>query len=143
MLLPLLLLIAACSDKAADPLSRAEQALDDDEPELAQQLADSLVSGTGFNKLYTTQLCRTALLYSKLSEKREQDANMAMAALCMRAASERGADSVQIFIDGLSVDDKALIDMPRKLSGVNHYSPVPDESAADSIEMVEPADSLN
>lgn len=131
-LIPLLLvaiILQACDRYYADPLTRAENALEHKDYELAQTIADSIISGQNFTRLGTTQLCRTALVYAKLSEQREQDANMGAEALCMRRASELDSDSVELFVQQLNVDDQAAIYMPRKLGNVTQYELIPDESA--------------
>lgn len=130
LLIPLLLLacsLTACDDTPADPISRAENAIADKDFELAQTLADSIIGGKNFTKLQTSQLCRTALVYARLSEHREQDINMGAAALCMRRAAELSPDSVELFIRQLDVDDRAAIDMPRKLGNVTQYELIPEE----------------
>lgn len=128
-ILLLTLLAPACSDNAADPLTRAENAISDKDYELAQSIADSIISGKNFNTLRTSDLCRTALVFARLSEQREQDINMGAAALCMRRASELNIDSVELFIQSLDVNDRAAIDMPRKLGNVTLYELIPDESS--------------
>lgn len=131
-LIPLILtalLLPACADTAADPLTRAENAVADKDFELAQTIADSITYGKSFTNLSTTDLCRTALVYAKISENRDMDVNMGAAALCMRRAGELNADSVDIFVQSLSVEDQAVIYMPRKLSSPTQYELIPDESA--------------
>lgn len=131
LILPLLLLVGtlqACDDTTVDPISRAENAIADQDYQLAQTLADSIIGGKNFTRLHTSQLCRTALIYVHLSEHREQDINMGAAALCMRRAAEISPDSVELFIRQLDVDDRAAIDMPRKLGNVTQYELIPDES---------------
>lgn len=60
-LIPLLLFaifLQACDQYYADPLTRAENALEHNDYELAQTIADSIISGQNFTRLGTTQLCR-------------------------------------------------------------------------------------
>lgn len=128
-ILLLAVILHACHENYADPLSRAEAAVADSDYELAQTIADSIIGGDNFTRLGTTQLCRTALVYARLSEQRERDANMGAAALCMRRASELNVDSVEIFVQQLDVDGRAAIDMPRKLGNVTQFELLPDESA--------------
>lgn len=132
-LLILALLASSCNEDSADPITRAENAVSDKDYDLAQTIADSIIGGKNFTSLGTTQLCRTALVYARLSEHREQDANMGAAALCMRRASELNIDSVEIFVQQLEMPDQAIIDMPRKLGNVTQYELIPDEQTDSTV----------
>lgn len=141
------LLSGACGDTDCnqDPLTRAESCLDEGRYNAAQSLCDSLIIGDCFGRMSAEDLCRLSVLFVKLSEQANEGANYASAARSMQAAVRRNADSVEIFIENLPVDERSQTLVLRQLCNQLDFPErhtFPDD-CADSVEVVLDAESLN
>lgn len=124
-----LLVLGACSgsNNADDAISVAEQAYSDGEFDRVQAICDSIVNGDGCSRLSANDLCRTSLLYMKLSEIREQEFNTASAMTCLGAAMSKDSTAVDNFIAGRQGDDQSMLIMVRTLVGRTQLSDFKDE----------------
>ena len=104
-----------------------------------------LLSATGLLKeaedelkdIPVKDLCRLSLIYAKLSEKSNEDENMAMATKCFHQATEISADTVVEFFAKLPVEDaqygellkmlSSAIDAPRDISDRDYEDCVEEE----------------
>lgn len=113
LILFLAVLLPACSNSARqkdEPLVQAEEAYKIGRYAKAQIIADSLAIGSSFDKLDNDDLCRLSLLFARLGEVAgEEEANIAIAARVLEAATARDSDSTIMFINSLSPDDRARI----------------------------------
>ena len=68
---------AACSDSHSDrdPVTRAETFLDEGRYNAAQSLCDSLIIGDSYCNLSVDDLCRLSLVFVRLSEQADEEAN--------------------------------------------------------------------
>lgn len=113
LILILAVLLPACSKSTKqkdEPLVQAEEAFKIGRYAMAQLIADSLAIGSSFDKLDNEDLCRLSLLFARLGEVAgEEEANIALAARVLEAATARDSDSTAMFISALPPDDRARI----------------------------------
>lgn len=132
---------AACSDSHSDrdPVARAETFLDEGRYNAAQSLCDSLIIGDSYCNLSVDDLCRLSLVFVRLSEQANEEANYAFAAKSMQAAVRRDADSVEVFIENLPVDERSQTLVLRQLSNQLDNAAQQDihDDYVDSVETVE------
>ncbi len=110
-------LLAACLLQGCDtdrarrsPLENAEIDFANGHYAGAQQLCDSLILGSGFNKLNVNELCRLSLLFMRLAENHgDEEANTALAARSLEAAMTRNADSTIMYLGQAPVEDQARL----------------------------------
>lgn len=109
MLVAIMLQACGTSTPAAS-VEQAEDALANGHYEAAQTICDNLVGSPDYEKLTIDELCRLSIVYVKLGENTDNtDANIVAAARSMQKASDRDADSTALFIDAVSVEDRARV----------------------------------
>lgn len=110
-------LLCGCGAGRRDPesvLRQAElslQAFDFDEARALTQVLDSSAAMT------PSQLCREALIYSRLAEACDSPDDMNTALRCYDKALSENADSVRDFTESLDIDNRASFSM---LAEIHH-----------------------
>lgn len=99
-------MMTACGRKTDISVSAAEDQYDSGRYAVAQTMCDSLILGEDFDALTVDELCRLSMLASRLADRSDEEANMALAARCMQAAIDREPDSVLLFVQSLTLDDQ-------------------------------------
>lgn len=95
------------SEAPVDLLDEAELAFEHGQFRQAQLLADSIIGDSRIEKLDVGNLCRLSLLFVRLGERSDEEANIVNAAKALDAAALRDNDSTATFIRELPVDDQA------------------------------------
>ncbi len=83
----------------------------DDALKFCNSLAD-----TTKTHLTPSQLCRTAIIYGRISEQNDNPREMVSATECLQRATAINADSVTAFLNSATVDDKAMLYLIRNVN---------------------------
>lgn len=132
------LMFSACeSNVDTDKVALIEQLLESKNYESAQDECDDITAEAELKDIPVKDLCRLSLIYAKLSEKSNEDENMAMATKCFHQATEISADTVVEFFAKLPVEDaqygellkmlSSAIDAPRDISDRDYEDCVEEE----------------
>lgn len=105
----------ACSDSGSDRLDIAESEIDAGRYASAQSLFDELLSESDADSLSVARLCRMSLLCARLAEHNDAESNLANATDLMQSAMRRDSDSVTIFVESLSIEDRTRSAMVSQL----------------------------
>lgn len=112
--------VSSCShdkDTKATPLESAEEAFAAGHYSQAQNIADSLMLGSSFDRLNVSELCRLSMLFTRLGEiSADEEANTAMAARALEAAFLLDSDSTASFVRNVPLDDRARVAIVTALS---------------------------
>lgn len=101
-----MLILGACSDGDSDKLALAEEEYDAGRFESAKKLAEELSSDARIDTTDVRRLCRLSILSVKLAEQFDEQSNLANAMRCMQTAISRNPDTVEAFIESLTIEDR-------------------------------------
>lgn len=119
-IISVLLFVSCSQERHPDVITLAEEYIQSGEYELAQDECDMLLSQQSFASFSVSELSRLSVLYMKLSEKMDEEANVASATQCYLTACELNADSVAEYFSALPIEDECHVIMLRTLiDGIN------------------------
>lgn len=133
MLIGVLMLSACSGDVDTFKIAEIEQMIAANDYEAAQSVCDNIVEDEDLSAVQVRDLCKLSICFAKLSDRQQQEENMAKAAKCYKAAMEQNADSVNAIMAELPVEDVQYAMLLKNLSGLM--------GAPIDIEAEEPADS--
>lgn len=107
--------LAACTDSNSDRLDLAESEIDAGRYASAQSLTDELLAENPADSVSVARMCRLSLLCAKLAEHADEETNLANATRYMQAAVRRDSDSVTVFVESLSIEDRTRSAMVSQL----------------------------
>lgn len=109
LLLSLICVIAAsCSNRPeADTPQTARQALENNQPEVAQQICESLSEPGSFDRLDARCLCELSSVLMDLADVDRRESNIAMATKCLEKAYTLDSASVNRYIDAQPIEKRA------------------------------------
>lgn len=115
----IMMMLSACGDGDRELIiAQAEEAIADNQPLLAQESCDSLLSqAKSLNVFSVNDLCRLSILYMKLSEinRDKEEVNVSAATRCYRQALKNNADSVREYVRQVPMEDVRHIELLRNL----------------------------
>ncbi len=116
----MLLALAACSGGSAtvgQQIADAEEAVSSGYYETGQKICAHLVADTA--SLTVGQLCRMGVIYATIADNDvDRESNMASAAHMLEIASQRNADSVSSFINGIPYELQAPVRTALRISQI-------------------------
>ncbi len=127
-LLPLVIVVMtvalpACvggADTEGD-LALAESAMHEGRYSEAADICRDILQKTDSTALTVNQMCRIAVVYATAADNDcDNELNMARAADCFRRAAAVSADSVSMFLNGLSVEEQSIANMAHSLALGTH-----------------------
>lgn len=105
-------MLAACSSSSAsDDIAVAEEAVAQNDPARAREIADGLTRGKDLSRLSINELGRLSMIYMKLSDLSDEGESVANATHCFREAFKLNADSARMFYSSVSVDEEKYVVM--------------------------------
>lgn len=102
----------------------------------AQQIADSISAPGNLQELDVSTLCRLSLLYMRLGERSDEEANFANAARAIEAAATVDNDSTVAFFLALPVEDQARFRLVEAISEGSRHILSPDSLFADPDSLI-------
>lgn len=110
--------LALVSCAKPDPetiILQAQELVSQGNYDAAREFCRSLTD-TAQMQLSPSQLCRTAILYVRISELDDSPREMVNATECLERATTLNPDSVTAFVEAADVDDKATISLIRNVN---------------------------
>ena len=127
--------LAACTaSPASDNIDAAENSLLSGDMDGARRGAEHVISSADTASLTAYELCRLAMVYASVGDDREGDeADVAMAARCIRRAMAKDSAAVDSFVHSLPIDQRPLMALAVQLcSGTQGADIAPYEQEPDS-----------
>lgn len=104
-----------------DDLTLAESAMREGRYDEAAEICRDILQKTDSTALSVNQMCRIAVVYATVADNDcDNELNMARAADCFRRAAAVSADSVTMFLSGLSVEEQSIANMAHRLAMGTH-----------------------
>jgi hypothetical protein len=112
LLTPAALLLAACAGTpAAERIGAAEMSLEAGDLDAARRGAEHAIAAHDTAHLTAGELCRLALVYATVGD----EADVAMAARCIRRALAKDSAAVDSFIHAMPVEQRPLMTLAVQL----------------------------
>ena len=139
ILLSLICAIAAgCSGHSDQTTPQsALQALENNQPETAQEICDELTEPDNFDKLDAGSLCELSTVFMALPDAERRESKIAMAAKCLEKAYSLDSVSVYLYIDEQPIENRADLQTVISLLGALDSTKRPElllEIDADTVE---------
>ena len=125
VILVLASLFSSCTGQSAhEKISAAEVALQAADYETAQVIASGLCNNDSIQRLGCNNLCRLSIIFMQLSERQNEEENVASATNCYHYALLLNADSAQAFYSALPIDEVRFVSVLNELN--KYYDLDPD-----------------
>ncbi len=136
MALAAALTLAACGGApATQRIDDAELNLSNGRLDAARRSADGIVAGADTASLSASELCRLAMVYAAVGDDSiGNEADIAMAARCIRRALAKDSAAVDSFIHAMPVDKRPLMALAIQLCRGTHAGDVIDYEDESALE---------